>query len=170
MKRALGKLIAALVIATLLGLVGLMPASAASQLPFKGQFAGSFTFVDSGQGLALSGLGTASFLGQATSSGHIVFGAPVTCKLGPGFAVQDSETLTSTDDGDQITFSVDSQACPTTTPNNGIYEINTAYTVTGGTGRFAGASGQGTADCFGNFNNNTFHFTMQGNISQPKGS
>jgi len=141
-----------------------MPASAASQLPFKGNFAGSFTFVDPSH-LALSGQGTASFLGQATSSGHIAFLGPATCD--GGFAVQDSETLTSTDDGDQIIFSVNSQACPTATP--GIYEIKTPYMVTGGTGRYAGATGQGTADCFGNFNNNTFHFTMQGTISQPSG-
>jgi hypothetical protein len=90
---------------------------------------------------------------------------PSTCAN--GFAVQDVETLTSTATGDGITFSVDSQACPTATP--GVYEIKTPYTVTGGTGRFAGATGQGTADCFGNFNNDTFHYTLQGTISQPRG-
>jgi hypothetical protein len=164
-KRPIGKLIASLVLAAPLGFVGLMPASAASQIPFKGQFAGSFTFPDQ-MDILLAGTGTAPFLGQATSSGHIVIVGPSTCTN--GFAVQDTETLTSTDEGDTITFSVTSQACPTATP--GVYEIKTPYTVTSGTGQFAGATGQGTADCFGNFNNDTFHFTMQGTISHPMSS
>jgi hypothetical protein len=145
--------------------LGLNPASAASQVPFKGTFAGSFTLPDMYH-IKLAGTGNASFLGQATSSGEIAVVGPSTCAN--GFAVQDVETLTSTDDGDQIVFAVNSQACPTATP--GVYEINTAYTVTGGTGRFAGATGQGTADCFGNFNNDTFNFIMQGTISRPSGS
>jgi hypothetical protein len=142
-----------------------MPASAASQIPFKGQFAGSFTLPDQTD-ILLAGTGIATSLGQATSTGHIVIVGPSTCAN--GFAVQDTETLTATDEGDTITFSISSQACPTATP--GVYEIKTPYTVTGGTGRFAGATGQGTADCFGNFNNDTFHFTMQGTISHPNGS
>ena len=163
-KRALGKLIASLVLAAPLGLVGLMPVSAAGQIPFKGQFAGNLTLPDQTD-ILLAATGTASLLGQATSSGHIVMVGPATCAN--GFAVQDTETLTSTDEGDTITFSVSSQACPTSTP--GVYEIKTPYRVTGGTGRFAGATGQGTADCFGNFNNDTFHYTLQGTISQPRG-
>jgi hypothetical protein len=166
MKTTIGKLVATCAVTATLVLVGLRPASAASQVPFRGQFAGSFTFVDASH-LQLAGTGTASFLGRATSSGAIAFLGPAATCAG-GFAIHDDETLTSTDDGETVTFSVDSQACPTATP--GVYEINTAYTVTGGTGRFAGATGQGTADCFGNFNNDTFHFTMQGTISRPQGS
>ena len=165
MKHTIGKLIAFVVMAAPLGLVGLTPASAASQVPFKGHFAGSLTLPDQTD-ILLAATGTASFLGQATSSGHIVIVGPSTCAN--GFAVQDTETLTSTDDGDSITFSVNSQACPTSTP--GVYEIKTPYTIIGGTGRFAGATGQGTADCFGNFNNDTFRYTMQGTISQPSGA
>jgi hypothetical protein len=123
-KRAIGKLIASLVLTAPLGLVGLMPASAASQVPFRGQFAGSFTLPDQTD-ILLAGTGTASSLGQATSSGHIRIVGPSTCAN--GFAVQDTETLTATDDGSTITFSVTSQACPTATP--GVYEIQTPYTV-----------------------------------------
>src|SRR5690348_6887267 len=131
MKTMIGKLVAACAVTATLVLAGLHPVSAASQVPFKGTFAGSFTLPDMYH-IHLTAAGTASFLGQATSSGTIAVVGPSTCAN--GFAVQDVETLTSTDDGDQITFSVNSQACPTATP--GIYEIATAYTVTGGSGRF----------------------------------
>jgi hypothetical protein len=159
--KAIGKVVASLAATAMLVMVGLMPAFAAGQVPFKGQFSGSFTFTDSSD-LNLVGTGNASFLGRSTSNGHIAFlSTPATCT--GGFAIHDDETLMSTDDGDQVSFSIDNQACPTATP--GIYEILTRYNVTGGTGRFAGASGQGTADCFGNFNNDTFNFTLTGTIS-----
>jgi hypothetical protein len=164
MKLAPRNLLVALALIALPATTGLLPAHAASQLPFKGTFAGSFTLPDQTD-ILLAATGTAPFLGHATSSGHIVIVGPATCAN--GFAVQDTETLRSTDAGDTISFSVSSQACPTATP--GVYEIKTPYIVTGGTGRFAGATGQGTADCFGNFNNDTFHYTMQGTISQPRG-
>jgi hypothetical protein len=38
--------------------------------------------------------------------------------------------------------------------------------VVGGTGRFAGATGQGTIDCLGDFVNGTFDFTVTGTISR----
>ncbi len=74
------------------------------------------------------------------------------------------ETLTAAD-GDQVTWTVDDEACPTATPF--VYEISAEYTVTGGTGRFAGATGGGTIECLGDFANGTFAFTTTGTISQP---
>ena len=50
-----------------------------------------------------------------------------------------------------------------------VYQILGPYIVSGRTGRFAVASGQGTAVCEGNFNNKTFSFTLKGTISRPSG-
>jgi hypothetical protein len=76
--------------------------------------------------------------------------------------------LTSTDDGEQITFTVDDYACSTATAN--VYHQLGTFVVTGGTGRFAGATGQGTFNCFGDFAHRTFSFTLSGSISRPSGS
>ena len=76
-----------------------------------------------------------------------------------------SETLTSTSGGDQITFTVDDEACPTTTPN--LFHQHGTYVVTGGTNRFAGANGTGTFDCYGEFGHLAYSFTLSGTISPP---
>lgn len=169
--RRLQLFIAAVTAMAILAIVGLMPVSAAGQTPFQARSSGSFTFNASGTGLNLVGAANAIYLGKSADSGTITFLGPATCA--GGFAIHDVETLTSIDDGERISFSVDGQACPTTGPSQpfgtGVYEVVASYTVTGGTGRFAGASGQGTADCFGNFDTHTFNFTMNGTISRPSG-
>jgi hypothetical protein len=46
---------------------------------------------------------------QSTPSGAIAFLGPAACE--GGFVIHDEETLTSTDDGDQIHVSLDAEAC-----------------------------------------------------------
>lgn len=169
MRTPIRKFVALLAIAAVLVSVGLTPASAATQVPFKARAAGSFTFVGdppSPSGLILDATGIATHLGQSTSHGVMTF-LPDAASCPGGFKIDDEETLTATDDGDQITISVDDEACPTGTPN--VYQISATYTVTGGTGSFASAGGQGTAECIGDFNNNTFASTLKGTISRPNG-
>jgi hypothetical protein len=159
--RTVGKLVASFAIAVMIVSVGLSSASAAGQVPFKAHFAGSLAY-DGGANIQLTGAGSASKLGNGTNSSAITIVGPASCA--GGFAVHGAETLTAAD-GEQLTWTVDDQACPTATP--GIYEISAPYTVTGGTGRFAGATGGGTIECLGNFGNHTFDFTVTGTISQP---
>ena len=166
MGTAIGKLVAALAVTAILAMIGVTPAFAADQVGFKAQASGSF--IQSGSHLDLVSAGKASHLGRTTNSGDIDIDllTPPTCT--GGFKLHDVETLTSIqDDDDRITISIDSEACPTATP--GVYKIVGPYTVTGGAGRFAGASGVGTAVCSGDFINNTFKFTLTGTISRPSG-
>jgi hypothetical protein len=159
--RTIGRLVTSLAIAAIIASVGLMPASAKGPAPFQAEVSGAFTYADATH-LILVGEGTASFLDKITSSGAIAFLGPADCG---GFRFPDDETLAST--ADEIRFSLDADACPTATA--GVYQIHGRYTVSGGSGRFAGASGKGTADGEGNFNNMTFRYTLKGTISRPTG-
>ena len=102
---------------------------------------------------------------QSTTSGAITFLGPAACE--GGFVIHDEETFTSTDDGDQI--HVSSTPRPVRPARMGVYQILGPYIVSGRTGRFAVASGQGTTVCQGNFNNKTFSFTLKGTISRSSG-
>jgi hypothetical protein len=160
MRRLIGKTLGMLGgIALLLGIT-LVPVGAAAQVPFVAGYAGSFTWVDSSH-VQLAGLGSASYLGLSTNSGSVAMLGPASCA--GGFKIHDSETLTSTSNGQQVTFTVDDEACPTATPN--VYHQHGTYVVTGGTGAYAGASGQGTFDCYGDFGHLTYFFTLVGTIS-----
>jgi hypothetical protein len=160
MRRIIGSLVASLAVMATVVSVGLTPASAKEQVPFKAHLSGSLSFTDESH-IQLTGTGEASHLGRITNSSTVAIVGPAACE--GGFAVQSVETLTAAN-GDQLTWTVDDEACPTATP--GVYRISGAYTVVGGTGRFAGATGQGTIDCLGDFVNGTFDFTVTGTISR----
>lgn len=173
MARTLRSFAAVLAAIALLATVGLTSALAAGTVPYKARAVGNFVpvMVNGGPGLHLTGTGTVSFLGAATSDGHIAFlGGPD----GDGcFVIHDDQVLTSTDTGEQITISVDGAACPVNGPSQpvqtGVYQIVAPFAITGGTGRFARASGGGDAVCLGDFDRGTFSFTQQGRVSRPGG-
>jgi len=161
MRRIIESLVASLTVMAIVVSVGLTPASAKEQVPFKAHFSGSLSFTDESH-IQLTGTDKgASHLGRSTSSSTVAIVGPSACE--GGFAVQSVETLTAAN-GDQLTWTVDDEACPTAT--SGVFRIFGAYTVVGGTGRFAGATGQGTIDCLGDFVNRTFDFTVTGTISR----
>jgi len=153
-------LIASLAIVAMFVSVGSMPASAADQVPFKSHFSGSLNY-DGGANIQLTGAGNASKLGNSTNSSAITIVEFAECG---GFVIHGVETLTAAD-GDQVTWIIDDVACPT--GETDIYEISADFTIVGGTGRFAGATGGGTIECLGNFGNGTFDFTTTGTISRP---
>ena len=161
MRRIIGSLVASLAVMAMLVSGGLTPASAKEQqVPFKAHFSGDLSFTDASH-IQLIGTGDASHLGRSTSNTTIANVGPAACE--GGFAVESEETLTAAN-GDQLRWTVDDEACPTATPM--VFRISGAYTVVGGTGRFAGATGQGTIDCLGDFVNGTFDFTVTGTISR----
>jgi hypothetical protein len=158
------KLIGATALTVMLVTVGLQPALAASPLPFRASYSGVITPPNGPPPVDLSGRGTASFLGASTNSGHIAVTGPASCA--GGFAVRNDEILRSIDDGDQIWLTIIDQSCPIAP---GVYHGVGTYTVTGGTGRFVGASGQGTFDGRGDFNQGTYVISFTGTISPSSG-
>ena len=77
-------------------------------------------------------LGLTTFVGKATMTG------PSECG---GFTATEQETFTSAN-GDQLFASATDTACSTSNPN--VIHITASVTITGGTGRFADASGSFT--------------------------
>jgi hypothetical protein len=90
------------------------------------------------------GTGTATYLGKFTERITLLVDIPTGHATG-------AATFTAAN-GDTLTATVDGQATPTTTP--GVVSIVEDYTITGGTGRFADASGT---------------FTLEGTLSQTAG-
>ena len=132
--------------------------------PFKAKYAGT---VSSSQPMTppffVTGSGAATVFGDSTNSGVInVTGPAPRCGSTPGFSVQNDEILTSSDDGDQITMTIADQSCQL---SPGVFQGLGSYVITGGTGRFSGASGSGSFQGIGDFNTNTFSYVMTGTIS-----
>jgi hypothetical protein len=125
-------LVAALTVSLAIAAVG----AEAAETPFKG----TANAVETGQGFPIrsatrEGTGTATYLGNFTE--HIVMQINLLTMHGTGFA-----TFTAAN-GDILSASVDGQATRT-----GPTEISTVenYTITGGTGRFADATGTFTLE------------------------
>jgi phage-related minor tail protein len=78
-----------------------------------------------------------------------------------GFLVEMQDTFTAAN-GDQVTTAITMQLCPIAP---GIYHGVGTYVVTGGTGRFASATGSGVFDGTGNFNTGTIICALTGTIS-----
>jgi hypothetical protein len=117
---------------------GAHSSSAQSPRPFGGRVVAQWDNVFSALPDAI---GTANFegtsqmkhMGRAAQVGKLSLGAPTACGL-PGVG---SVTITAAD-GDQVTFNFEGLLNPLTGEGAG------PITITGGTGRFAGAKGGGT--------------------------
>src|SRR5262249_38253260 len=104
--------------------------------------------------------GLASVSGTMSLAGTVNITGPATSCAG-GFARTWQVTQTATN-GDKLYTTVNDEMCfvtPTSTQDKG------TYTITGGTGQFAGASGSGISACQGDFTNNTFKMGLAGKIS-----
>jgi hypothetical protein len=132
MKRSISSVTFALVIFALLGLT--RPVAASEQVPLKGRLEGSLTRTPLTPPFVLDELrctGTAAQLG----SFELLISATVNLETRSAsgtytFVAANGDTLTATFDG---------ASAPTSTP--GVILITEDATITGGTGRFAGASG-----------------------------
>jgi hypothetical protein len=123
----------AVVAATAVSLASIAASAVAAETPFKGTVNADETVVPSPPTASLTrdGTGTATYLGRYTE--HIV----MTINL-PTLSSTGTSTFTAAN-GDTLTATVLGQATPTTTP--GVLSIVEIYTITGGTGRFSGATG-----------------------------
>jgi hypothetical protein len=121
------------VAAASVSLASIAASAVAAETPFKGTINADETVVPSPPTASLTrdGTGTATYLGRYTE--HIV----MTINL-PTMSSTGTATFTAAN-GDTLTATVLGQATPTTTP--GVLSIVEDYTITGGTGRFADATG-----------------------------
>jgi hypothetical protein len=135
------------------------PVSAAGQWPFAAYYTGSFQFPSPTTG-TMQATGVASVSGTMSLVGTVNLTGPAKSCAG-GFARSWQVTQTATT-GDKLYMTVNDEMCfvtPTSTQDHG------TYTITGGTGQFAGASGSGLSACQGDFTNNTFKLALVGKIS-----
>jgi len=145
--------------------IGAIAAHAARspQVPLTGSYSGTATFT-SATTVTFSGTGTSTLLGHSTNEGHIVVTGPDSSCPG-GLANINNETLIAAN-GDSLMFSANDVACPV---SPGVVHGTGQWVVTGGTGRFSGATGKGNIDGYGDFNQGVFSFQLIGTISTPKG-
>ena len=109
---------------------------------------------DLGEVQTTAGSGFGSHLGKVTSSGTVQFGAPVGTQV-PGEGTQ----VFTAANGDQLFTSF-----------SGVLDLNTLtatvpFTITGGTGRFEGATGTFTAEIEADPSLTSFTFDASGTIS-----
>ena len=119
-----------LAFSVVLGLAG----PAIAQVPFKGRVDGfgAITPID-----AASSAGLYSGVGNATHLGRFTLAMPH--KIDTVKKVAEGTCLFVAANGDKVFATFSGKATPTTTP--GILTINETAVITGGTGRFAGATG-----------------------------
>jgi hypothetical protein len=128
------------------------------QVPFNGSYSG--TVAITGETTAvLSGSGTATHMGIGPYQGNV---SDITATA-DGFSDVLVETLTAAN-GDTLTLRCDQVAVQT---SPGVFVGNDTWTVIGGTGRFAGASGQGAGVTQIDLNLGVFDKRLDGTISAP---
>ena len=137
-----------------------MTARASHNLPFRLGDEGTITFT--GQSTATTaGTGNATHLGRIASDGSLTIVGEASCGNEAGFAVEMQDTFTAAN-GDRLMTAITMQLCPIAP---GIYHGVGTYVVTGGTGRFARATGSGVFDGTGNFSTGTIICALNGTIS-----
>jgi hypothetical protein len=132
--------------------------AADSQVPFAVYFSGSAAFANPTTTVFV-GTGIALHLGIVRTNGHADITGPDSSCSG-GIANVNTETFTAAN-GDSVMVVSQDVACPTG-PNQ--YHGTGHWTVTGGTGRFRNAAGQGLFDGHSDFGAGTFAAILAGTI------
>ncbi len=136
-------------------------AGASHNLPFRLGDEGTITFTGPTTATT-TGTGNATHMGRIMSDGNLTIVGQVSCNGNEvGFAAEMQDTFTAAN-GDKVTTEITMQLCPIAP---GIYHGVGTYVVTGGTGRFARATGSGVFDGTGNFNTGTIICALTGTIS-----
>ena len=159
------KLLATLLATGGICIVALGPPSAAhADVPFSARITGTAVFT-SPTSVEFDGTGTATHLGLFTNDGLAILEPPTGgCPNGAqGIPNVHTETLIAAN-GDALVVRMVNLACPTGPAS---FHGTGHWTVLGGTGRFAGATGAGTNAGNADFATNTFELTLSGTLSGP---
>ena len=141
-----------------------MTANGSENLPFRLGDEGTITFTSLSTATT-AGTGNATHLGRITSDGNLTIVGSASCIDNEvGFSAEMQDTFTAAN-GDTVTTAITMQLCPIAP---GIYHGVGTYVVTGGTGRFANATGSGVFDGTGNFNTGTIICALNGTISRNR--
>jgi hypothetical protein len=125
---------------------------------FVSSYAGTGAFT-SASTVHFSGSGKATLLGASTNTGDVVIhGLDPSCP--GGLANTNVETLRAAN-GDVLVLTMQDVSCPVAT---NVYHGTGHWEVTGGTGRFLGATGQGSIEGDADFNQGTFAIAMVGTV------
>src|SRR5712664_1334923 len=150
---------------TVLGLLTVLSAFPAAfathSTPVNGSGSGTFTDT-SPTTVLITGTGNYDHLGLTTLRFPSTITGQAACG---GFMATEQDTYTGAN-GDSVFQTVHDTICPTTTPN--AFTLTGSFTVTGGSGRFADASGSGTVQAsitFTSSTTGTFSGTQTGTIS-----
>ena len=135
-------------------------ASARKELPLRG----SFEAVETHQPNLPFVFVTATGSGESTRLGRFTLRYEVTVNVQTGVGSGLSAHFVAAN-GDSLFAEGSGQATPTETP--GILKIVETYTITGGTGRFAGAHGAFTVERMVNQATKATSGTMNGTITLP---
>jgi hypothetical protein len=133
-------------------------ASASQNLPFRLGDEGTITFTGPTTATT-AGTGNATHMGRIASDGNLTIVGPAGCP--GGFMAQMQDTFTAAN-GDKLMTAISMQLCQIAP---GIFHGVGTYVVTGGTGRFAGATGSGVFDGTANFSTTTIICALNGSIS-----
>jgi hypothetical protein len=140
-----------------------IPAAAQKQVPFKGSLQGHETDTPEGGPPPTTVMATGSTEGIGTHVGQFSFTYQLTITLATGTATGSAQLIAA--NGDSIFTTIIGSSEPTATP--GVLSITEIDTITGGTGRFAGAQGSFTVERLINqatgFTSGSFH----GAITSP---
>ena len=137
MKKLSVPMVVALLLAILLVSTTLAAASARKPLPLKGSIEALETYRVSGPTMSVTatGSGEATHLGRYTVTSEVQVDLPT--GTGTGLSAQYVAA-----NGDRLFAEGSGQATPTEDPS--VFVVVETYTITGGTGRFAGATGSFT--------------------------
>jgi hypothetical protein len=113
--------------------------SAAQELPFKGSLEGSFTFIPDPPPSTFASVDFGPLTGDATHLGRFTLTGPHRVNLATATATAVGVFEFTAANGDTLRASFIGLGTPTATP--GLASIVETATITGGTGRFAGATG-----------------------------
>lgn len=147
----------ALAVVVVLGLAG--PVAAGEQVPFKGSLAGTDTGIPLVPPFAAV---TVEATGNATHLGNFTYTALVTVNRGTG--IGSGTFLFTAANGDTVFGTISGQS--TFTPPDALSIVEIA-TITGGTGRFASATGSFTIARLKNTVTNETIAVFEGTISSP---
>jgi hypothetical protein len=131
---------------------------------FNATYAGSIAFTGSASA-GYSGSGSGTYVGQSQDTGTVfVLPGAVSCP-GLSFNTRHDDTITAAN-GDLLLVVISDVSCETP-PGSHVYHSVGTFTIYNGTGRFAGALGEGTVESHADFNTHTFSLTFSRSVSPP---